>query len=271
MEQTIHKRNNVKVLGKGKQTIIFVPGFGCDQNIWRFVAPSFEKHYQVVLFDHVGSGKSDTKAYSSSKYSELHGYAQDVLDICATLDLKNAILVGHSVGCMIGMLAAIQTPEYFERLIMIGPSPCYLNNPPDYMGGFEKADLEGLLNMMEMNYIGWANNFAQVIMGNPERPELYKELEESFCSTDPIIASQFAKTTFFSDNRGDLRKVTVPTLLLMCSKDTIVPAEVGHYIHRHLPQSTLRVMEVTGHCPHLSHPKETIRLITEYLSRINRH
>jgi len=269
MEQTILKRNNLKITGQGSQTLIFVPGFGCDQSIWRFVAPFFEKDYQVVLFDHVGSGKSDTKAYSPSKYSELHGYAQDVLDICATLDLKNTILVGHSVGCMIGMLASIKKPDYFKRLIMIGPSPCYLNDPPDYMGGFEKADLEGLLDMMEMNYIGWANSFAQVIMGNPEHPKLYKELEESFCSTDPIIASQFAKTTFFSDNREDLRKVTVPSLLMMCSEDTIVPAEVGHYIHRHLPQSTLRIMEATGHCPHLSHPEETIRLITEYLSRIN--
>ena len=261
MEQTIHRRNNVKVSGKGTQTIIFVPGFGCDQNIWRFVAPFFEEDYQVVLFDHVGSGKSDTNAYNSSKYSDLHGYAQDVLDICATLSMNNVILVGHSVGSMIGMLASIQQPDYFERLVMIGPSPCYLNDPPDYMGGFEKEELEGLLDMMEMNYIGWANNFAQLIMGNPERPELYSELEESFCSTDPIIAGQFAKTTFFSDNRADLRKVTVSSLLMMCSDDAIAPVEVGQYIHRQLPHSTLRLMEATGHCPHMSHPEETIHLI----------
>jgi len=266
MEQTIIKRNNVKVSGKGKQTIIFVPGFGCDQNIWRFVAPFFEEDYRVVLFDHVGSGKSDANAYNSGKYSELHGYAQDVLDICATLNMKNTILVGHSVGCIIGMLASIQQPDYFERMVMIGPSPCYLNDPPEYMGGFEKSDLEGLLDIMEMNYIGWANNFAQVIMGNPERPELYKELEESFCSTDPIIAGQFARTTFFSDNRKDLQKVTVPSLLMICSEDAIAPVEVGHYIHSQLPHSNLRLMEATGHCPHLSHPKETIRLISEYIS-----
>lgn len=266
MEQNILKRNNVKVTGEGTKTIIFVPGFGCDQNIWRFVAPFFEKEYRVVLFDHVGSGKSDTNAYSSSKYSDLHGYSRDVLDICATLNVENVVLVGHSVGCMIGMLASIQKPEYFERLIMIGPSPCYLNDPPDYMGGFEKVDLEGLLDMMDMNYIGWANNFSQVIMGNPERPELFKELEESFCSTDPIIARQFAKTTFFSDNREDLKKVVVPSLIMMCSEDTIAPIEVGDYIHRHLSGSTLRLMQATGHCPHMSHPEETIRLICEYLS-----
>jgi len=269
MDRNILKRNNVKITGKGTQTIIFVPGFGCDQNVWRFVAPFFEEDYQVVLFDHVGSGKSITNAYSPSKYSELQGYAQDVLDICATLKLENTILIGHSVGCMIGMLASIQQPDYFERMVMIGPSPCYLNDPSDYMGGFEKADLEGLLDMMEMNYIGWANNFSQVIMGNPERPELYKELEESFCSTDPIIATQFAKTSFFSDNREDLQKVTVPSLLMICSEDAIAPVEVGHYIHSKLPHSTLRLMEATGHCPHLSHPEETIHLIFEYLSRIN--
>lgn len=266
MDENIRKRNNVKITGIGTQTIIFVPGFGCDQNIWRFVAPFFEKEYRVVLFDHVGSGKSDTNAYSSSKYGELGGYSQDVLDLCVTLNLKNAILVGHSVGCMIGMLASIQKPELFERLVMIGPSPCYLNDPPDYMGGFEMADLEGLLDMMEMNYIGWANNFAQVIMGNPERPELFKELEESFCSTDPVIANQFAKTTFFSDNRKDLKKVVVPSLLMMCSEDTIAPVEVGNYIHSNLPRSTIKLMQATGHCPHLSHPEETIRVICEYLS-----
>jgi len=264
--QDILIRNNVKVTGKGKQPIIFVPGFGCDQNIWRFVTPFFEDDYQIVLFDHVGSGQSYVKAYSTDKYSSLHGYSQDVLEIYEVLNLHNAILVGHSVGSIISMLASIKKPTYFDRLVMIGPSPCYLNDPPEYMGGFEQADLEGLINMMEMNYIGWANNFSQVIMQNPTRPELAAELEESICSTDPIIARQFAMATFFSDNREDLPKVVVPSLIMMCSEDAIAPLEVGNYIHLHLPQSTLRLMKATGHCPHLSHPEETNRLISDYLS-----
>lgn len=266
MNRSILKRNNVKVTGEGTQAIIFVPGFGCDQNIWRFVAPFFEKEYKVILFDHVGSGQSDVTAYSSDKYSSLDGYSQDLIEISEELNLHNAILVGHSVGAIISMLASIKNPAYFDRLVMIGPSPCYLNAPPDYMGGFEQADLEGLIQMMEMNYIGWANNFSQVVMKNLARPELAAELEESICSTDPIIARQFAVATFFSDNREDLPKVVVPSLILMCSEDAIAPLAVGDYMHRHLPHSTLKVMKATGHCPHLSFPEETNRLISDYLS-----
>jgi sigma-B regulation protein RsbQ len=266
MDQNIILRNNVNITGKGTQAMIFAPGFGCDQNMWRLVAPAFEENYRIILFDYVGSGKSDYKAYSPSKYSDLNGYAQDVLDICAALDLKKAIFVGHSVGSIIGMLASIQDPDRFERLIMIGPSPCYLNDPPDYIGGFEREGIEGLIDMMEMNYFGWANYLSQVIMKNPDRPELSKELEESFCSTDPTVALQFAIATFFSDNRGDLPKVVVPSRILQCSEDTIAPIDVGDYMHRHLSESTLYLMQATGHCPHLSHPEETIRLISEYLT-----
>lgn len=268
MNQQILLRNNVVITGKGNQAILFAPGFGCDQNMWRLVAPAFEEKYRVILFDYVGSGKSDYSAYNSSKYSDLNGYVQDVLEICEGLELKKPILVGHSVGSIIGMLASIQKPDCFERLIMIGPSPCYLNDPPSYIGGFEREDLEGLIDMLEMNYIGWANYLAQVIMKNPERPELSKELEESFCSTNPMVARQFAVATFFSDNRKDLAKVNIPSLILQCSDDTIAPYAVGNYMHRHLPESTLYLMQATGHCPHISHPEETTHLISKYLNKV---
>ncbi|MFJ5769214.1 alpha/beta fold hydrolase [Psychrobacillus sp. NPDC093180] len=266
MYQDVLLRNNVNITGKGPRTMLFAPGFGCDQNMWRLVAPAFEENYRIILFDYVGSGKSDYNAYDTSKYSDLYGYANDLVEICAALDLKEITFVGHSVGSTIGMLASIQKPDLFEHLIMIGPSPRYLNDQPDYNGGFEREELEGLIDMMEMNYIGWSNYLSKVIMKNPDRPELSKELEESFCSTDPTVARQFAIATFFSDNREDLKKVLVPSLILQCSEDVIAPIEVGNYMHRHLPKNTLRFMEATGHCPHMSHPEETIRLIREYLT-----
>jgi sigma-B regulation protein RsbQ len=264
--QNILARNNVKVSGQGTQPMLFAHGFGCDQNMWRFVTPAFEDDYRIILFDYVGSGKSDLQAYSPERYGDLDGYTQDVLDICAALDLKNIIFVGHSVSGVVGMLASIREPERFERLILVGPSPRYINEPPDYVGGFERADIVGLLDVMEKNYIGWANFLAPVVMKNPERPELTQELEESFCSTDPKIARRFAEATFFSDNRGDLAKVTIPSLIMQCSEDAIAPSEVGEYLRRHLPLSTLRVMRATGHCPHMSHPEETIQIIKEYLT-----
>jgi sigma-B regulation protein RsbQ len=234
--------------------------------MWRFVTPAFESDYRIVLFDYVGSGKSDIQAYDPERYGGLSGYAQDVLDICAALELKDVIFVGHSVSGVVGMLASIREPERFARLILIGPSPCYINDPPDYVGGFERADILGLLDVMEKNFIGWASFLAPVVMKNEERPELTRELEESFCSTDPKIARRFAEATFFSDNRKDLPKVRVPSLIMQCSEDAIAPLEVGDYLRRSLPQSTLQVMKATGHCPHMSHPEETIQIIKEYLT-----
>jgi sigma-B regulation protein RsbQ len=262
----ILSRNNVRVYGKGTQPIMFAHGFGCDQNMWRFITPEFEDDYQIILFDYVGSGNSDLLAYSAERYANLNGYAQDVLDICEKLDLKDTIFVGHSVSSVIGMLASIEQPSRFSRLILIGPSPRYVNEHPDYLGGFERTDLEGLFEMMEKNYVGWANFLAPAIMQNAERPELARELEDSFCSTDPVIARRFAETTFFSDNRSDLIKVRTPSLIMQCSEDILAPLEVGNYVHKHLPKSTLQIMKATGHCPHLSHPDETIQIIKEYLS-----
>lgn len=266
LDQSIIQRNNVRVFGNGTQPMLFAHGFGCDQNMWRDITPAFEDDYKIVLFDYVGSGKSDLKAYDSVRYASLNGYAQDVLDVCAALELTRAICVGHSVSSVIGMLAAIRQPEHFERLVLVGPSPCYINEPPDYFGGFERADIEGLLELMDKNYIGWANFLAPAIMKNSERPELTRELEESFCSTDPQIARRFAQATFFADNRADLAKVPVPSLIMQCSDDAIAPLAVGQYLSRHLPDSTLRVMQATGHCPHMSHPEETIEVIKEYLT-----
>lgn len=264
MNQTITERNHVRVFGKGTQPMLFAHGFGCDQNMWRFITPAFEEHFKIVLFDYVGSGHSDRSAYNPERYASLHGYAQDVLDICTELGLRDVIFVGHSVSAMVGLLAANEEPGWFSRLIMVGPSPCYINDG-SYVGGFERSDVEGLLETMDKNYIGWANFLAPNIMGHPDRPQLGEELTESFCSTDPVVARQFAEATFFSDNRADLHKNRVPALILQCTDDIIAPLEVGEYLAGHLPQSTLRVMRATGHCPHMSEPEETIALIKEYL------
>ena len=200
MSQRIVERNNVRVFGDGDQPMMFAHGFGCDQNMWRFITPAFEQDYRIVLFDYVGAGKSDIAAYDKVRYSRLDGYAQDVLEICQALDLEEVILVGHSVSSMIAVLAANLNPDRFSHLIMVGPFPRYINDPPEYFGGFERADIEGLLDMMDRNYIGWANSLGPAIVKNPERPELSEELTESFCSTDPQIARRFAEATFFADN-----------------------------------------------------------------------
>ena len=245
--------------------MVFAHGFGCDQNMWRFITPAFENDYRVILFDYVGSGNSDLRSYDRSRYGTLGGYAEDLLDVCRALDLRDAIVVGHSVSGIVAVLAAKREPHRFAQLVLIGPSPRYINDT-DYVGGFDRADIDGLLETMEKNYIGWANYLAPAIMANPDRPELASELTESFCSTDPVIARRFAEVTFLSDNREDLADVTVPSLILQCSADIIAPPEVGEYVHRHLPLSTLRVMSATGHCPHMSHPDETIREMKDYLS-----
>lgn len=265
MVQNILTRNNVSIFGQGSRTMLFAHGFGCDQNMWRFVTPAFEEDYRIILFDYVGLGKSDLSSYNPERYNSLQGYVQDILDICGELELRDIIFVGHSVSCMSGLLSSIQSPHFFDRLILIGPSPCYINDPPDYVGGFKREDIEGLLDIMEKNYIGWAAFLAPMVMKNDDKPELSQELEASFCSTNPEIANRFAKVTFYGDNRQDLPKANVPSLILQCSEDNIAPLEVGHYLHRHLPQSTLRLMKATGHCPHMSHPEETITFMKEYL------
>jgi sigma-B regulation protein RsbQ len=265
MAGDVLRRNNVTVFGNGSQPMLFAHGFGCDQNMWRFITPAFERDYRLVLFDYVGAGRSDLSAYDAERYGRLDGYADDILDVCRALDLDDVILVGHSVSGMIAVLAANREPARFAHLIMVGPSPCYINDA-DYVGGFERRDIEDLLDMMDRNFIGWANFLGPVVMKNPDRPELTAELTQSFCSTDPVIARRFAEATFFADNRADLPQVRVPSLILQCSDDTIAPTTVGEYTHRFVPGSTLHIMQATGHCPHLSHPDETIRAIRDYLA-----
>lgn len=246
---------------------MFAHGFGCDQNMWRFITPAFEKDYKIILFDYVGSGNSDVSAYRPERYSSLDGYARDILDIIHTMDLNDVILVGHSVSSIIGALAAIKKPQRFKKLIMIGPSPCYLNDTPEYKGGFERSTIQELLGLMEKNYIGWANFFAPEIMKNENKPELTKELEKSFCSTDPVIAHEFAKATFLADNREDLPKIDVPVLIIQCEEDSIAPLYVGKYVHSKIKESTLEVLSAKGHCPHMSHPDKTIMAINGFLEQ----
>ncbi len=264
MPPDILTRNNVKVFGKGTQPMLFAHGFGCDQNMWRFVAPAFEDDYRIVLFDYVGSGKSDPDAFNTERYSNLNGYADDMLEVIHALDLRDIILVAHSVSSMTGLIAAIKEPELFQKLIMVGPSPRYINDG-DYVGGFEAHDIEELLDTMDRNYIGWANFLGPAVMGNGERPELAEELTASFCSTDPVKARHFAKATFYADNRADLPAIKIPALILQCTDDMIAPMEVGHYLHAHMPGSTLRIISATGHCPHMSAPDETIAAMKQYL------
>jgi sigma-B regulation protein RsbQ len=247
--------------------MVLAHGFGCDQNMWRLVVPAFTDDHRVVLFDHVGAGKSDLAQYDEEKYGTLDGYATDVLEIIDAVGGAPAVFVGHSVSAMIGVLAAARQPVAFKCLIMVGPSPCYINQD-DYTGGFSRTDIEGLMQTLESNYVGWSSAMAPVIMGNSDRPELSAELSESFCRTDPDIARHFANVTFLSDNRQDLTKVSTPSLVLQCSDDVIAPDCVGDYVHSHLSHSTLVRLKATGHCPHLSAPEETIAVIRQYLSTV---
>jgi len=261
---SVLKRNNVRILGDGPKTMVFAHGYGCDQNVWRFITPAFSAQYRIVLFDHVGAGNSDLTQYSAQQYSSLQAYASDLLDILDELGIEQAIYIGHSVSAMIGILAAICTPERFDRLVLVGPSPCYINDG-DYTGGFTRADIDELLEVLSANYLGWSSSMAPVIMNQPDQPELADELYNSFCRTDPEIARQFARVTFLGDNRADLPLLTRPSLILQCSDDAIAPVVVGDYMHRQMPQSTLIRMEAAGHCPHMSAPQETIAAIRAFV------
>jgi sigma-B regulation protein RsbQ len=259
-------RNNVQVHGRPDgPPMLFVHGFGCDSNMWRFVWPAFADSHRVILMDHVGHGGSDRTAFDRRRYATLEGYAEDVLDVCRELDLTDLTFVGHSVSAMIGALASIRAPERFARLVMVGPSPRYVDED-GYVGGFSAADIDGLLESLDSNYLGWSSAMAPVIMANPDRPELGAELDNSFCATDPEIAKHFARVTFLSDNRGDLAAVRVPALVLQCTDDVIAPQAVGAYVHGQLADSELVLLQATGHCPNLSAPEETTDAIRAFLA-----
>jgi sigma-B regulation protein RsbQ len=257
-------RNNVLLTGReDKPVMMLANGFGCDQNMWRLVAPTLAENFRIVLFDHVGSGQAEPSAWQPERYASLDGYVDDILRICRELELNDLVFVGHSVSAMMGVLAAIAEPERFRKLILIGPSPRYIDDAA-YRGGFSESDISELLESLESNYLGWSAAMAPVIMGNPDRPELGQELTNSFCRTDPRAARVFARTTFLSDNRADLARVKVPTLILQCSTDVIAPLEVGAYVHAQIPDSTLVTLQATGHCPHLSAPAATTAAIRSF-------
>ena len=258
------KRNNVVIKGEGSQVMMFAHGFGCDQNMWRYVAPAFEDDYKVILFDHVGAGGSDLSAYSPEKYNDLDGYAEDIIEIARELKLNDIIFAGHSVSALIGIIASIKAPELFKALVLVGPSPSYINDG-DYVGGFTKPQIEELLESLDNNHLGWAMAMAPVIMSNPERRELGDELANSFCRTDPTILKHFARTTFLSDKREIISEVNIPTLILQCSNDVIAPEQVGTYVHEQIKNSKLVQLQATGHCPNLSAPEETIAAIKDFL------
>lgn len=244
--------------------MLLAHGYGCDQNMWRHITPAFEEDYKIVLFDHIGFGGSDTADYTKERYPSLQAYAADILEICRELDLQQVVFVGHSVSAMIGVLAAVTEPERFSKLVLVSPSPCFINEG-DYIGGFSKEDIEGLLVSLDSDYLGWSNTIAPLIMGNPERPELGQELVGSFCRSNIEIARDFAHITFLSDNRKDLPLVKTQTLILQCNKDAIAPVSVGEYTHRNIAGSRLLVLRATGHCPNLSAPLETIAAMKSFL------
>ncbi|MDX3373140.1 alpha/beta hydrolase [Streptomyces sp. ME02-6991-2A] len=260
----IRRRNNVTVTGRADGPVLLLAhGFGCDQNMWRLVVPTLAEYYQLVLFDYVGSGRATPSAWDERRYSSLDGYARDVLEVCEELDLRDVTFVGHSVSAMVGVLAAAKAPERFSRLVMVAPSPCYVDDD-GYRGGFSAEDIDELLESLESNYLGWSAAMAPVIMGNDDRPELGQELTASFCATDPHMARVFARTTFLSDSRKDLRTVTLPTLVLECRQDVIAPREVGAYVRDAIPGSRLVTLEATGHCPQLSAPQATAAAIVDF-------
>jgi sigma-B regulation protein RsbQ len=262
------RRNNVRVTGNPEgRPLMFAHGFGCSQEMWRYVVPAFEADHRIVLFDAVGAGGSDLAAYDRGKYDSLHGYADDVLEILDELGLDDVVFIGHSVSAMVGVLAANRQPGRFRALVLVGPSPRYLNDD-GYFGGFDRADIDGLLDALDANYLDWSAQLAPVIMGNGDRPELGRELTESFCSTDPAVARHFARVTFLSDNRRDLADVATPTLILQCSDDAIAPQPVGEYVHRQIADSRLVQLDATGHCPNLSHPDQLIPQIRGYLADV---
>jgi len=263
---SVQFRNNVHVTGSGSTTMVFVHGFGCDQTMWRHLVPAFADRYRIVLYDLVGSGHSDWSAYDRAKYGSLHGHATDLLEVLDACVAGPTVVVGHSVGASIALLATVAAPERFRAQVLVGPSPCYVNHG-DYIGGFNREDIAGLLDAMEQNFTDWAHRMAPAIMGAPNQPELGKELTRSFCRNDPSIARHFARVTFQSDIRADVARSTIPALILQCSDDLIVPREVGDWLHRHLAHSVLRVIDNVGHCPHLSAPTASSVAIETFLAR----
>jgi sigma-B regulation protein RsbQ len=267
---SVSTRHNIKSSGRGPRSMVFAHGFGCDQSMWRMVAPAYGDRFQTVCYDLLGCGKSDLSAYDRQRHGALQGHADDLLEVIRATAEGPVVFVGHSVSAMIGLYAGIKAPELFESHVMLGPSPCYIDDG-DYVGGFSRDDIDGLLRTLEGNYLGWSSTMAPAIMGAPERPELGEELTNSFCRTDPDIAAHFARVTFLSDSRAELHKLAAPTLIVQCSDDIIAPRAVGDYLQRTLPNATLRVIDNVGHCPHLSAPQASMEAIDAFLAQVAPH
>ena len=262
----IVQRNNVQIIGRGSRPLVLAHGFGCDQNMWRFLTPLLESDYRIILFDYTGSGKSDVSHYDRERYSKLQGYAQDVIEICESIGVSDVVFVGHSVSSIIGILAANERPDLFAQLVLVCPSPSFMNFEPDYRGGFEREDLEELLNLMDKNYIGWANYLAPLVMGTEANQELTKELSDSFCSTDPTYLKPFARATFLSDHRSDLGKTKHPTLILQSANDTLASIEVGQYMAGKITTSQIDVIEASGHCLHMTNPNSVYESMSRFIA-----
>lgn len=265
--ELISKRNHIHISGKGDKTVLLAHGFGCDQNMWRFMLPELERHFKVVVFDYVGSGQSDVESFSAKRYASLDGYAKDMEEIIIALDLKNVSIIGHSVSSVIAGIASTCVSDRISDITMICPSPCFMNLPPDYVGGFEREDLEELINLMDKNYIGWANYLAPLVMGADHSAELIGELSDSFCSTDPIVAKTFAKATFFSDYRSILKDIPIPVLIFQSAKDSLASPEVGNYMAESIPNCQLELVQAEGHCLHMTNPELIFPSLKDFIHR----
>ena len=261
----IRVRNHVQVTGHGPP-LLFAHGFGCDQNVWRRVTPRLEMEHTIVTFDYVGSGKAQRSAYDSKRYGALDGYAHDLIEVCQTLGLRDTVLVGHSVSSMIAAIAAIQEPHLFDRIVMLAPSPCFIDDPPAYRGGFERRDVEQLLELMDANFMGWAAAVSQMAL---QPPDLARELRESFCLADPRVLREFARVTFLGDQRELLPLVRVPCLVVQCARDDLAPVSVGEYTAAHLPYGSYRLLDIPGHMPHMSHPELVEAVIRHYVDQVD--
>lgn len=263
---SVVQRNNVRTFGSGDHVLVFAHGFGCDQSMWKFVAPAFEESHRVVLFDLTGAGQSDLSAYDYAAYGKLERHAEDIIEICDALELEKPTLVGHSVSAITSGLAAVAAPDKIGSVVMVAPSPCFLNQP-EYTGGFDRADLEQVIDFMQQNYLGWAEQMAPTIAGDGAEGPASQMLTQSFCRTDPDIARHFGEVTFLSDKRAEMSQIDVPTLILQCANDALAPTSVGEWMEKTIPNATLNVIDTFGHCPHLTAPDATIQAIESYLSR----
>jgi sigma-B regulation protein RsbQ len=266
-KDAIVKRNNINIFGHGDKTILLAHGFGCDQNMWRFMLPELKNHFKVVLFDYVGSGQSDLNSFSKTRYASLEGYAKDIEEILVALDLTNVSIIGHSVSSIIAGIASTNCADRISDITMICPSPCFLNFPPDYIGGFDREDLEELINLMDKNYIGWANYLAPLVMGAGQSSDLIGELSGSFCSTDPVVAKTFAKATFFSDYRSLLKDILKPTFILQSSKDSLVSPEIGQHMLESIANCQLSLIEAEGHCLHMTDPELISPMVIDFINK----